>query len=367
MKWLMDHLLVRGVNRFIPHAFSPKFPDPDHPPHFGAEGRDPQFEGFAKLMGYVNRVVHLLEGSVHQASCAVLYHAEAEWMNGNDIMLTQKPAKLLYDAHLDYDILPLDTLREAAKIGDAQLLVNEETYHCLVVPRSPLLPEDGIAALNKLAAAGLPVYYMDAAPRGIKNPLVLPLEKLTETLIQQDMTDVIVDGDFPLLRISHWVRGKYHYFMLFNENVRSAKTLIHFPCSGSGLVLNLLDEISTAHEGKDLAIDLSPYESMMVVYGEELPKPNSQTHHFSSVETLVLKWDIELCNTVSQKGIFKPYRQNAELHNITGPDAVPNFSGIIRYKGTFNLADMSDSIAVNMALDFGTVGESLKIDRKSVV
>jgi hypothetical protein len=277
-------------------------------------------------------------------------------------MLTQKPAKLLYDAHLDYDILPLDTLREDAKIENAKLLVNEETYHCLIGPRSPLLPEDGIAALNKLAAAGLPVYYMDAAPQGIKNPLVLPLEKLTETLIKQGIADVSVEGDFPLLRISHWVRDKHHYFMLFNENVtKSAKTLVHFPCSGSGLVLNLLDEISTAHEGKDLAIDLSPYESMIVVYGEDLPKPNSEKLHFSSAETLDLKWDIELCNTVSQRGIFKPYRQNAELHNITGPDAVPNFSGIIRYKGEFNLADMSDSIAANMALDFGTVGESLKM------
>ena len=34
MKWLMDFLLVRGINRFVPHAFSPDFPDPDAPPNF---------------------------------------------------------------------------------------------------------------------------------------------------------------------------------------------------------------------------------------------------------------------------------------------------------------------------------------------
>jgi hypothetical protein len=273
-------------------------------------------------------------------------------------MLTQKPAKVLYDAHLDYDILPLDIIREDARVEGTKLLVNQEKYHCLVVPRSPLLPEDGIAALNKLAAAGLPVYYMDAAPRGITDPHIIPLHKLAETLKKQGMADVCVDGDFPLLRISHWVRERNHYFMLFNEDViRPAKTLVHFPCSGSGLNINLLDEFSTAHAGKDLAIDLCPYESMIVVYGEDIPQPNSKEPHFNSAETLHLKWDIELCNTVKQDGVFEPYRQNAELHNITGPDAVPGFSGIIRYKGTFNTANAGGV----MGLDFGTVGEIIKM------
>lgn len=37
MKWLTDHMLVRGVNHFVPHAFSQKeFPDWDCPPHFYA-------------------------------------------------------------------------------------------------------------------------------------------------------------------------------------------------------------------------------------------------------------------------------------------------------------------------------------------
>ena len=38
MKWLTDHMLVRGINFFVPHAFSPKFPDPDCPPYFMAAG-----------------------------------------------------------------------------------------------------------------------------------------------------------------------------------------------------------------------------------------------------------------------------------------------------------------------------------------
>ena len=33
-KYLADHFMVRGINYFVPHAFSAKdFPDPDCPPH----------------------------------------------------------------------------------------------------------------------------------------------------------------------------------------------------------------------------------------------------------------------------------------------------------------------------------------------
>ena len=37
-KWLVDYMLVRGINNLVPHAFSPKsFPDSDCPPHFYAK------------------------------------------------------------------------------------------------------------------------------------------------------------------------------------------------------------------------------------------------------------------------------------------------------------------------------------------
>ena len=61
MKWILDHMLVRGINQFVPHAFSPLYPDPDCPPHFSAGGKNPQFPFFARLMQYLNRSTHLLQ------------------------------------------------------------------------------------------------------------------------------------------------------------------------------------------------------------------------------------------------------------------------------------------------------------------
>ena len=44
MKYLLDHLLVKGINYLVPHAFSmAEYPDIDCPPHFYARGNNPQF------------------------------------------------------------------------------------------------------------------------------------------------------------------------------------------------------------------------------------------------------------------------------------------------------------------------------------
>jgi hypothetical protein len=163
MKWLLDYLLVRGVNYFVPHAFSPAFPDPDCPPHFGANGADPQFEGFSKLMVYGSRAAHLLSGGVHRADAAILYHADAEWMNmDGGAMLTQVPAKILYDAHIDFDILPADCFIDGtdsrihhAEAKNGRLCVGNESYQCLIVPAAEVLPAKLEEALETLKDDGV--------------------------------------------------------------------------------------------------------------------------------------------------------------------------------------------------------------------
>ncbi len=167
MRWLLDFLLVRGVNHFVPHAFSPEFPDPDCPPHFGAEGHDPQFDGFTALMGYANKAAHLFCGARHVASAAILYHAEGEWMSGiGHAMSVKEPAKSLYDAHLDFDIVCADTLLDeaTAAVENGRLRVGDETFAALVMPAVEHLPDALVARLRDLAAEGLAVLYVEDEP-----------------------------------------------------------------------------------------------------------------------------------------------------------------------------------------------------------
>jgi len=95
MKWLTDHMLVRGINYFVPHAFSPKFPDYDCPPHFYGRGKNPQYRDFKVLMDYMNKMSHLLTDGRHVATAALLYHAEAEW-SGGKYMLSSTSNLVVY-------------------------------------------------------------------------------------------------------------------------------------------------------------------------------------------------------------------------------------------------------------------------------
>ena len=63
MKWLTDFMLIRGINIFVPHAFSAKdFPDPDCPPHFYAHGHNLQAPYMKYLFTYMNSMENILNG-----------------------------------------------------------------------------------------------------------------------------------------------------------------------------------------------------------------------------------------------------------------------------------------------------------------
>ena len=55
MKWILDHMLVRGINQFVPHAFPLCIRILIVRLNFSAGGKNPQFPFFARLMQYLNR------------------------------------------------------------------------------------------------------------------------------------------------------------------------------------------------------------------------------------------------------------------------------------------------------------------------
>ena len=98
-KYLLDHFMVRGVNHFVPHAFTAKeYPDKDCPPHFYAHGHNPQYRHFGELMKYADRVTGMISGGHAVCPVAILYHGEAEWCG--KAMLMQKPGRVLQDNRL---------------------------------------------------------------------------------------------------------------------------------------------------------------------------------------------------------------------------------------------------------------------------
>ena len=146
MKWVADHLISRGVNFLVPHAFSmAEYPDTDCPPHFYARGNNPEFSHFADLMKYCNRMCHVLSGGKWQPEVGILYDGTLDWMS--DCMRCEVPGKVLFENMIDYAIIPSDVLAAAdnkgantehycASVKDGRLYLSDVPLKALIVPAS---------------------------------------------------------------------------------------------------------------------------------------------------------------------------------------------------------------------------------------
>jgi hypothetical protein len=357
MKWLIDFLLVRGINYFVPHAFSPDYPDGDCPPHFGAEGHDPQFDGFSALMHYTNQAAHLLSGGKHQADCAILYHAEGEWMSHYpQAMLTQTPARLLYDSHIDFDIVCADILFEKAFVSHNLLQIEGQSYRALLIPYAQRLPASLLSLLEKFRTAGLPVLFVGGLPEGATGDFVEP-KQLVETLSTKIAYDLTVEGDFPLLRIFHTVREGTSIFMLFNEAFdQNADTILHLPAIGSFTRLRLLEDTVWGDYTKDgkVSISLLPGQSEILVFDPEVHLPTAPV--LSTSHPITPNYQIEIADSDNLES-FRFYCQTNQLFSITDAHRIPDFSGKIRYSFSLELSKK----AKHTVIHFGNVGQTAKL------
>lgn len=362
MKWLIDFLLVRGINHFIPHAFSGKYPNSDCPPHFYANGNDPQFSGFAKLMEYTNQVSHLFSGATRASRIAIFYHAEAEWMNPGDNMLMEEPAKILYDNHFLYELVPMDYLSDGA-IESRTLTIHDMEFDCLLLPDAPALPKTYLTALKKLEKQGLAIYVVTQN----EQTSVLPFPNLPLAALPTAMSTLGIHAyspvkTAPFLRINHMRKEGLDLFMLFNESTtQTIDTSVPLGIQGSYLKLNLLhgDIVSSTSHDATVQIQLSPYESVLFVFGESLPQMPRLNKKSSPLKTtpLSISWSVSL----KESGVETKYRvadklpSKHSLTSITAPDKYPFFSGTMRYQGSFTLP--SDFFNKDIVLSLGQVGE----------
>ncbi|MBQ7334958.1 MAG: glycosyl transferase family 2 [Clostridia bacterium] len=354
MKWLIDFLLVRGINHFVPHAFSPKYPDPDCPPHFGAEGHDPSFEGFCELMKYTNRASHLLCGGKHLANAALLYHAEAEWANKIDTsMPVDLPLKELLDNHIDCDIIPFDYLQNAT-VSNRKLCISDESFDCLIIPTAPHLPQDFYPTLKRLQAEGLPVWFIERLPDNADTCFdTIPLHSLANRMKQNRMTDVTVPDGFEKLRIYHTVKDEHNVFMLFNEDyAKTAKTTLTLPVSGAYVKANVLETSYTSGNTANgsVEINLCPGESVFLIFGSEAEFPAEKKT--ARTEILHPTYELALANadTLDQ---FEACGTYQSFFNVASHSFRPGFSGKMKYTFRF-----SANTAKQVLLDLGHVGEN---------
>lgn len=349
-KYQADHFLVRGVNHFVPHAFSArKFPDGDCPPHFYAGGHDPLYRHFGEICGYMNRVATITSSGKHAVPVAVLYHGELEWADSK-CMPFEKPLRALYDNQIDCHTIPTDIFIEKdyykTEIGNP-LVVNGQKYHAFVVPEAKYLPEAAAKGLSELVECGLPVYFVNSLPEKIaetseklpENLAKCPVVKLSELYneVAKLGLDVPViepasfririlkiDGDTPIYYIVNEDNKKYSGTVTVNEN---GDCYLYDPwynvCYDA--------DVKSAEKGITVNLEIEPLCSIMIVFGDcDAPIVNPVTCEGEMTE--LKEWTRSLCYSIKY-----PEFENAK--KVTLPDVVSDtltdFSGFIRYATEF--------------------------------
>ena len=386
MKWLTDHVCVRGVNLLIPHAFSPKdFPDPDCPPHFYARGHNPQWRHFGVWSGYAGRLCRLLSGGVHVATAAVLYHAEAEWAGEYEPF--ERVIQTLHPRQIDCDVVPADTLVDAraCALGRGLMRINGEEYAAIIVPYSQYLPARVLARLREAAGAGVRVVFMRKPPewacddpaagrralarlRRHRNVSVTDYGQLVRSLHARGLCDVRTATSQPDLRVYHYRRDGRDLYLLVNESTRRAvDTRLRLrnqscePAAYDALQDRLLrTPHRTVTGGVEVPLRLEPFQSLLLVFpgGQLLDGAEDITAQrpAAKARSRVLRgpWQVAAA-TAEQYPHFTPAPVVKGLGNVARPGLLPTFSGTLRYATSFGVAG---SVAGHKVwLDLGQVYE----------
>lgn len=360
MKYLLDHLLCRGVNYLVPHAFSmAEYPDVDCPPHFYARGNNPQFPWFAELMKYANRMCDKLNGGIHKASVAILYDGESDW--AGDHMPMQKIARVLMENQIDFDIVCLDMLKDlkAYKGGmkNNKLCINDVEFDALLIPYSQYITDELTGFIREYM--DFPVYFVDGFPDQVlqsKNRCTqrderwkdscseVELNKLSAVLRKKEMYQIRIEPEFEQLSVYHYQKEE-QLFMFFNESPdQYFKGKVELPTEKDVVFYNAFtdtyEQVICEHVGEKtvLALALEAGESCILMeMTEELKAKNLLVHESNHQQVKYCDSSLDIsANWMVGKAKAKEYPQFGKmeavetLEPISDVDAV--FAGIIRYE-----------------------------------
>lgn len=340
-KYLLDHFMVRGINHFVPHAFTcSAYPEKDCPPHFYAQGNNPQYRHFGELMKYAARVCDMISDGASVLHVALLYHAEAEWCG--KAMLNQKPARVLLDNQIDFNIIPADVFAEPefykTELTDV-LTVNGHKHDVLVVPYSQFITRETAQAIEILTQKGGKILFIDALPDGLctgedipdalQKCKIIALDDLSRELRGYKTLDLTPANN--RVRAMYYV-GKQEFYYLFNEGQTAYRGTVTLP-EGEYYFYDAWHDRNQSLdvEGGKVQIELPPLTSALIICGmlpdkAWIPAPRGE-------KLLLTNFKQSVCRAIEYP-LFGGARFISALDSYAFTD--PKFSGIIRYETSFS-------------------------------
>ena len=360
-KYLMDHFLARGVNRFVPHAFSPKaFPDPDCPPHFYAHGENPQFRAFGSLMAYTNRICELIDGGIPEAPIALLYHGESQW--GGSYESNILACRYLTQNQMNFLVIPADVLEKENQnhtFLDKEkkaLMVNGIQCRMLLISGCQYITKAAAEFVLEAWDVGFPVIFTGHLPEGISDVEEKESRRLTEKLESCKVVPVKeLEGEQTCRNLKtvelekswkHLTVYCYHndgeVYLLLNEDVsRSFCQWVTLPGEREVCVYDAWENKirgikSQKQDGETMVyVELAPLE-MLVLLSDvpELAIPDPGETMENDIVTELDHWTVSHCESKDYPCFGEPEAADlifgmAKLH--------PEFSGFYRYETAVEL------------------------------
>ena len=345
MKWIADHLIVRGINYIVPHAFSPKeYPDWDCPPHFYARGNNPQFRYMSHLSDYLNRLMALFSKGQHVAPVALLYPAEFEWVG--EYMPIEIPARCLTQNQIDFDIISIDLLR-VAECKNKKLVINNHEFSILVVPYAEYIPREVMLTLNNVISAGVQVVFVDGLPTNkecfVDLPLTSPLEKLSNLLVEH--AELILEKPCENLVYYHYQKDDKDYWMFFNESIsETVDTRVLFSDEmRNAVAYDAYDNRYFALENNHLILE--PFQTIVWIFGEEVDtdKPIPMDRH----EMVKSIWTVEVADAIHYP-VFNHVTDVSNLQPLNLFEGYERISGTVAYSTTFHVEKAEDIVGLDV-------------------
>ncbi|MGN0592887.1 MAG: glycosyl hydrolase [Ruminococcus sp.] len=395
-KYLVDHFMAQGINRFVPHAFSPKaYPDKDCPPHFYAHGNNPQYRAFGQVMAYTNRVCNLISGGKPVVDTAVLYHAEAEWMG--ECMWDQKVSRKLMEAQVDFHLLPIDVftrkLQYGTEITEVGLFVNGNCYHTLLIPYAQYISLDLAEAIDTLCKSGCKVVFVDALPAEIVNVGAFSEEQIkTSTLsearrnilwnsitacpvVSLDQITTAVSKEICItpascrMRTYHY-RGAEELYFFVNEDSEEYSGVVELPYFEKGYFYDAWENTVYPAEPEQMengtvrvALSLRPSESCILVMGDcemksQLPAFNKKQLASGQQLTFMGQWKQSQCRSIDYPNFTKE-KQISTFTDVGKEDK--KFSGYIRYENRLLVSEEEPVEGSRYVLAISDAGEDVEV------
>jgi hypothetical protein len=375
MKYILDHLVVRGTNYLVPHAFSmTEYPDLDCPPHFYARGNNPQFRHFAHLMKYANRLCHIFNGGTHIAPAAILYHGESEWTG--EYMKMQNPARELTENQIDFDFVPIDVLANLpsynGSIENNILKINGEEFKCLVIPYSQYITREMATFIKD--AKGFEIIFVDDLPQGIANETdetaalelmnivnrckVIKLERLAAELKAEGIYDIKFKDEFSSLAYYHYYK-EGNIYMFQNESAfETFNGEIELSLGKGAVIYHGLEnsfeslEVKEADGKNSIRLELKPFESCVVFEKAESENLDLDAYiplskrisNFKEIKDLSHDWNYSLAKSKVYPN-FSESKNMQKLIPISNEN--PSFTGIIRYEKEIELDSAGDKAFIS--------------------